>query len=154
MAFVFLILVFFTDQRGVSDKHFLLSFFSLFHYIRPWGANRPPCSISGIFLGSDFLKAHPKSCKIRHVSTLAIGTFTCGGLLRMLPIRLFMVFYRFVVILAVSLFFGLVYGSEHWIIPWIYVTILIFVRMVNCNVENKHNLQLISKLTLFQIFGH
>ena len=29
MAFVFLILVFFIDQRGVSDKHCLLSFFSL-----------------------------------------------------------------------------------------------------------------------------
>ena len=28
MAFVFLILVFFIDQRGVSDKHCLLSFFS------------------------------------------------------------------------------------------------------------------------------
>ena len=29
MAFVFLILIFFIDQRGVSDKHSLLSFFSL-----------------------------------------------------------------------------------------------------------------------------
>ena len=28
MAFVFLILVFFTDQQGLSDKHSLLSFFS------------------------------------------------------------------------------------------------------------------------------
>ena len=28
MAFVFLILVFFIDQQGVSDKHCLLSFFS------------------------------------------------------------------------------------------------------------------------------
>ena len=30
MAFVFLILIFFIDQRGVSDKHCLLSFFSYF----------------------------------------------------------------------------------------------------------------------------
>ena len=29
MAFVFLILVFFIEQRGVSDKHWLLPFFSL-----------------------------------------------------------------------------------------------------------------------------
>ena len=30
-AFVFFILVFFIDQQGVSDKHYLLSFF--FHYV-------------------------------------------------------------------------------------------------------------------------
>ena len=29
MAFVFLILVFLIDQQGISDKHCLLSFFSL-----------------------------------------------------------------------------------------------------------------------------
>ena len=73
----------------------------------------PPCTIPGIFLGYDFLKAHPKSCKIRHVSTLAVGAFTGGGLLSTLPIRLFLEFYRFVVILTVSLLSGLVYGSEH-----------------------------------------
>ena len=73
----------------------------------------PPSTIPGIFLGYDFRKAHPKSCKIRHVSTLAVGAFTGGGLLSTLPIRLFLEFYRFVVILTVSLFSCLVYGSEH-----------------------------------------
>ena len=84
-----------------------------------------PASYRGFFWGNDFLKAHPKPWKIRHVSTLAVGAFTCGGPLSTLSIRLFKEFYRFVVILTFSLFFGLVYDSEHWIIPWIYVNVLI-----------------------------
>ena len=52
------------------------------------------------------------------------SAFTCGGLLSTLPIRLFM-FYRCVVILTVSLFFGLVYVTEQGIIPWMYVNDLI-----------------------------
>ena len=34
MAFVFLILVFFIDQRGVSDKHCLWPFFHLAQFVK------------------------------------------------------------------------------------------------------------------------
>ena len=105
--------------------------------------NKPPCTIPGIFLGYDFLKAHPKSCKIRHVSTLAVGAFTRGGPLSTLPIRLFMEFYRFVVILTASLVLAwfMIVSSESFLgSKLMSLSRVIFVRMVNCNVENKYNL--------------
>ena len=49
---------------------------------RPLGANKPPCTIPGIFVGYNFLKAHSKLCRIRHVSILAVGSLTYGCLLK------------------------------------------------------------------------
>ena len=79
---------------------------------RHWGANRLPCTIPGIFVGYDFLKAHSKPCKIRHVSTLTVGSLTCGGLLSTLPIRLFTEFYVFC--LNIECFFDFWRGLWYW----------------------------------------
>ena len=42
----------------------------------------PPAPFRGFCRVYNFLKAHSKPCKIRHVSTLAAGVLTCGGLLK------------------------------------------------------------------------
>ena len=95
---------------------------------RPWGANRPPCTIPGIFVGYDFLKAHSKPCKIRHVSTLAIEALTCGCVLSTLPIRLFMEFYIFC--LNIECFFDVLHGLWYWALH----------HSLNVSLNHKHEL--------------
>ena len=52
--------------------------------IRRLGANRPWCTIPGIFVGYNFLKAHPIPFKMTLVSTLSVGAFGRSGLLNAL----------------------------------------------------------------------
>ena len=48
------------------------------------GANRPCCTMPGIFEGYDFLKAHSIPFKMTLVSTLTVGAFARSGLLNAL----------------------------------------------------------------------
>ena len=51
---------------------------------RRWGANRPWCTMPGIFVEYNFLKAHPIPFKMTLVSTLIVGAFGRSGLLNAL----------------------------------------------------------------------
>ena len=52
--------------------------------IRRSGANRPWCTMPGIFVGYNFLKAHPIPFKMTLVSTLTVGAFGRSSLLNAL----------------------------------------------------------------------
>ena len=55
----------------------------IFHN-RRCGANRPWRTMPGIFVGYNFLKAHPIPFKMTLVSTLTVGAFGRSGLLNAL----------------------------------------------------------------------
>ena len=80
VSFLFIYLFIYSSGKCVENDNRLREVWFSTHFPgdgrnRPWGANRPPCTIPGIFEGYDFLKAHSNPCKIRHVSTLAVWGF-------------------------------------------------------------------------------
>ena len=68
------------------------------------GANRPWCTMPGIFVGYTFLKAHSIPFKMTLVCTLSVGAFWRGGLLNTSPICHFTVYTKCVIKYAYDFF--------------------------------------------------